>query len=187
MAVPRFCSNCAAPLPGPPPVTCRACDTSHWLDAKPCAGVLVTRDDRLLLVRRAHEPWRGCWDIPGGFCGPREHPSDTAARELREETGLVARMGPILGIWMDNYAPEGPESDKVTLNVYYLASVELSAHELIDTNEVAQIGWFGANALPSELAFPGHLPAVLQRWRENLPRRGGRLRAPLARRQEPTV
>ena len=41
--MPRFCSECGAPLPAPPPVTCRACDTSHWLDAKPCAGALVSR------------------------------------------------------------------------------------------------------------------------------------------------
>ncbi len=81
MAAPRFCSQCAAPLPGPPPVTCPACDTSHWQDAKPCAGALVTRDGRLLLVRRSHEPWLGRWDIPGGFCGSREHPAMAAARE----------------------------------------------------------------------------------------------------------
>ena len=56
MALPRFCSHCAAPLPSPPPVTCRSCDTSHWLDAKPCAGALVARGGKLMLVRRAHEP-----------------------------------------------------------------------------------------------------------------------------------
>ena len=27
MALPRFCSHCAAPLPSPPPVACRSCDT----------------------------------------------------------------------------------------------------------------------------------------------------------------
>ena len=88
MALPRFCSQCAAPLPSPPPVTCRSCDTSHWLDAKPCAGALVARGGKLMLVRRAHEPWRGAWDVPGGFCGPREHPAEAAEREVREETGL---------------------------------------------------------------------------------------------------
>jgi len=168
MPVPRFCSQCAAPLPAPPPVTCPACDTSHWLDAKPCAGALVSRRGRLLLVRRAHEPWRGHWDLPGGFCGPREHPGEAAAREVREETGLVVRVGSIAGIWMDTYALEGADSDKVTLNIYFHATVKGTAEPSTDPNEVAEIGWFAPHELPRELAFPGHLPAALGAWRESL-------------------
>ena len=189
MALPRFCSNCAAPLPSPPPVTCRACDTSHWLDAKPCAGALVVSRGRLLLVRRAHEPWRGAWDVPGGFCGPREHPADAAAREVREETGLAVRVGGILGMWIDTYAPEGPGADKVTLNIYFHATAESSGEARTDPNEVAEIGWFGPDELPLEVAFPGHIPAVLRAWRESLeePRRPLSLHGGAARGVEPVV
>jgi 8-oxo-dGTP diphosphatase len=160
---PRYCSHCAAPLPGPPPVICPSCDTSHWLDAKPCAGALVTRNGLLLLVRRAHEPWRGLWDIPGGFCGPREHPADAAVREVREETGLHVRTSGILGMWIDTY---GTDADKVTLNIYFHAvPVPATAAETrLDPNEVAEIGWFAPGELPSELAFEGHVPEVLRAW-----------------------
>jgi len=83
------CPACGAALPGPPPVTCPACGAEHWRNAKPCAGALVTDGDgRLLLLRRAIEPWLGWWDIPGGFCDAEEHPMECAAREAREETGL---------------------------------------------------------------------------------------------------
>src|SRR5207344_2557603 len=105
MALQRFCSHCAAPLPAPPPVTCPACDTSHWHDAKPCAGALVSRGGKLLLVRRAQAPWKGAWDVPGGFCGGREHPKQAAAREVREETALEVEVAGVLGMWMDAYAP----------------------------------------------------------------------------------
>jgi 8-oxo-dGTP diphosphatase len=164
MALPRFCSYCAAPLPGPPPVTCPACDATHWLDAKPCAGALVTHDGRLLLVRRAHDPWRGSWDVPGGFCGPREHPAAAAAREVREETGLVVRVGDVLGMWIDTYAPDGPGADKVTLNIYFHATPESTPEAVRDPNEVAEIAWFAPDRLPEDLAFPGHVPAVLRAW-----------------------
>ena len=167
MALTRYCSHCSAPLPGPPPVTCPACDTSHWLDAKPCAGALVASRGKLMLVRRAFEPWRGAWDIPGGFCGPREHPADAAAREVREETGLVVRVGGILGMWIDTYAPEGPGADKVTLNIYFHAVPEGPAEARTDPNEVAEIGWFAPDELPADVAFPGHIPAVLRAWRDS--------------------
>jgi ADP-ribose pyrophosphatase YjhB (NUDIX family) len=121
-----------------------------------------------MLVRRAHAPWRGAWDIPGGFCGPREHPKDAAAREVREETGLSVRVGGILGMWIDTYAPEGPEADKVTLNVYFHATAESPTAARTDPNEVAEIAWFEPDELPTEVAFPGHIPAVLRAWRESL-------------------
>jgi 8-oxo-dGTP diphosphatase len=191
MALPRFCSNCAAPLPSPPPVTCRACDTSHWLDAKPCAGALVARRGRVMLVRRAHEPWRSAWDIPGGFCGPREHPAAAAAREVREETGLSVRVGSVLGMWIDTYAPEGRDADKVTLNIYFHATPEGTTEPRTDPNEVAEIGWFAPDELPADLAFPDHVPAVLRTWRDSLehaPRPPApALRSAPARKPEPIV
>lgn len=192
MALSRYCCYCAAPLPGPPPVTCPACDASHWLDAKPCAGALVTHEGRLLLVRRAHDPWRGSWDVPGGFCGPREHPADAAAREVREETGLVVRVGDILGMWIDTYAPEGPGADKVTLNIYFHATPERTPEAVRDPNEVAEIAWFAPDRLPKDLAFPGHVPDALRAWKEAAGREpvhealAGRPSSP-TRRREPSV
>jgi 8-oxo-dGTP diphosphatase len=43
---------------------------------------------RVLLIKRAHEPFRGAWAIPGGFCEPSEAVEEAAARELKEETQL---------------------------------------------------------------------------------------------------
>jgi hypothetical protein len=69
---------------------------------------------------------------------------------------------------MDSYSDHGEDSDKVTLNIYFHATVRTGARTTIDPNEVSEIGWFGADELPSDLAFPGHIPAVLRAWRESL-------------------
>jgi len=48
----------------------------------------VFHDRRLLLARRAIEPYRGLWAIPGGFLEGGEALAEGAAREVREETGI---------------------------------------------------------------------------------------------------
>jgi ADP-ribose pyrophosphatase YjhB (NUDIX family) len=58
------------------------------------AAVFLARPDRrgLLFIRRAKEPFRGLWGLPGGKIRSGEHPLDAARREIFEETGLKPRM-----------------------------------------------------------------------------------------------
>lgn len=55
-------------------------------------GGVVIADERVLLVRRASEPMRGEWSIPGGLLEIGETIAEGVARELREETGLAVRV-----------------------------------------------------------------------------------------------
>ena len=173
-----FCSACGKKLPGRPPVTCLACGIQHYANAKPCAGVLVTDSDgRLLLLRRANEPWLGQWDIPGGFCEGDEHPMETAAREALEETGFEVEITGFLGLWLDRYPDPGdPERPKVTLNAYYHARASAEAGRP-DEAETTELGWFAPDDLPSDIAFPHHAEAVLAAWREAV--QGGQTVTPL--------
>jgi ADP-ribose pyrophosphatase YjhB (NUDIX family) len=125
----------------------------------------VTRDGKLLLVRRAIDPWRGCWDIPGGFCEADEHPQQTVVREVREEVGLDVVVTGMLGIWMDVYGAEGGASPAdATMNCYYHALAMDDAEVTVDRAESSEAAWFAPDQLPAELAFPHHSGQVIEAW-----------------------
>jgi 8-oxo-dGTP diphosphatase len=162
----RFCPDCGQRLPPAPArflaQTCPACGAVHYRNAKPCAGALVVRDGRLLLGRRAAEPGRGRWDIPGGFLEPWELPAAAAAREVAEETGLVVRPTTLVTVVLDTYADRD-----YTLNLYYLAEVVGGDERPAD--DLAELRWFAPDELPGrdELAF-AHSAEVLATWRRSL-------------------
>jgi ADP-ribose pyrophosphatase YjhB (NUDIX family) len=69
-------------------------------------GVVHDAAGRLLLVRRANDPGRGQWSLPGGRVEPGESDVSAVARELHEETGLVVKVGSLIGS-VQRPAPSG--------------------------------------------------------------------------------
>lgn len=58
-----------------------------------CAGGVVIKDGKVVSLRRKN----GVWLMPKGHVDPGESLEEAALREVREETGLVARIGAPLG------------------------------------------------------------------------------------------
>lgn len=78
--------------------------------SRPVVGVggVIVRGDRALIIKRAHEPRRGEWSIPGGTVEVGERLTDALRRELREETGLDVEVGPVLELFdRIHHDPEG--------------------------------------------------------------------------------
>lgn len=144
----KFCAECGAPLVGfddhgVQRRRCSRCGRVAYVNSKPTVGAVLVRDGRVLLSKRKHPPHAGLWDLPGGFLESGEHPEAGVLREVREETGLDARVVRLAGIAMGRYG----ELD--TLNLVYELAAEGEADARDDSLEMR---WFPLDALP-EMAF----------------------------------
>lgn len=153
-----YCPLCATTLQtrripandGPERRVCASCGFIQWGNSKATASGIVVEAEtgRVLLARRAVEPFKDAWDIPGGFLESGEHPEAGVVRELREETGLVVAVTRFVGVYMDTY---GPPPSEDTLNFYYECRV--ISGTLGADDDVSEIGWFDPQNPPEPLAF----------------------------------
>ncbi|MFO8020749.1 MAG: NUDIX hydrolase [Promethearchaeia archaeon] len=74
-------------------------DTRHY-PVRPHVGigVLLVRNDKLLLVKRKYDPDAGLWSIPGGHLELGERVKNAAIRECEEETGFKVKITELAGI-----------------------------------------------------------------------------------------
>ena len=146
----NFCPRCATPVThehrfGAMREVCPKCGWIHFVDPKVAAGVLVIADERVLLVRRVNEPYRGLWTLPAGFVNGGEDPAEAAARECLEETGLSVKVTRVFDIVAGREHPRG--ADFVIVYQAEVIGGEMQANDDADAVE-----WFDKQHLPS-LAF----------------------------------
>ena len=87
--------------------------------------VLAMLDERahVLLIRRGHDPFAGCWALPGGHVDLGEDTREAARRELAEETGLRLTDLTLTG----TYAEPGRDPRGRYVTFAYVAYLEVPA------------------------------------------------------------
>ncbi len=100
---------------------------------------------RILLVKRAYEPEKGYWDIPGGIIEAGEVIEDAAVREVKEETGLEVKIIDFLGV--SNEITEGRDW-KIVLLIF--KAEFLGGDVTLDENEVSEFKWLDKKSLQKE-------------------------------------
>jgi ADP-ribose pyrophosphatase YjhB (NUDIX family) len=151
----RFCPICGEAIEKVEDrAECPACGYVGYANAVPGAeAVCLDEQGRVLLGRRAFDPGKDLWDLPGGFLHEDELPVDGLVREVREETGLEIDPQEFLGFWLEPY------DGRIVLCLAWTARATGQGRA---ADDLVELRWFAPGELPppSELAFT-HYPAVL--------------------------
>ncbi len=116
-------------------------------------AVIVDDRERVLLVRRAHEPLKGQWSLPGGAVETGESLVQATAREVFEETGLVVTVGPVAEILDRIYRDDEGRVEYHFVLVDFLCAP--SGGCLQAGSDASEVEWVdGAEMHARELAVP---------------------------------
>ena len=119
-------------------------------------GVVVFKDDRVLLIRRGKPPRQGQWSLPGGRQRLGERVEEAAAREVREETGLEVAVGGLVDV-LDSITRD----DRGAVEYHYTLIdllAEWRSGEARAGHDAAEVAW----ADPADLG-PYHLWSETER------------------------
>jgi 8-oxo-dGTP diphosphatase len=118
-------------------------------------GAVVWRDERVLLIRRGRPPRLGQWSLPGGAQQVGETLLEAVAREILEETGLVAKRVSFLT------TVDLIERERGGRIRYHYTLVDFTAEapqgEAVAGDDAAAVAWFALDEL-----------ATLGLWSETL-------------------
>ena len=107
---------------------------------------LVIQNNKILLMKRGVEPDKGKWGTPGGYVGWNESADAAVKRELKEETGLIAKKITFFKVYSSPI-----RHPKQVITILYKIDVENTQIKYGD--DAIDAKWFTVDKLPSPLAF----------------------------------
>ncbi|MEM2569523.1 MAG: NUDIX hydrolase [Candidatus Bathyarchaeia archaeon] len=111
---------------------------------KPLVGVgaVVHVNNKILFIRRANEPGKGLWSIPGGLVEVGETLRDAVRREVEEETDVKIEVGNLIDV-IENIIRD--ENGKVKFHYILIDFEAKPVREDISispSSEVLEARWF---------------------------------------------
>ncbi len=111
-------------------------------------GLDASTQLKVLLIKRANDPFQGKWALPGGFVDMEEDLPTSALRELEEETSVKdVFIEQLYTFGAPNRDPRGR-----VISVAYFALVNLAEHPVMAADDAAAADWHSIQELPP-LAF----------------------------------
>ncbi len=108
--------------------------------------VLIKNADKLVLVKRGSEPFKGSWHIPGGFLVYGEDPREAVSRIAKIECGISSLViSDLVGAF--SLRDKDPRGHLVSL-FYTIETTDTPV-----SREGEEVAWFSFRDLPKELLW----------------------------------
>lgn len=127
---------------------CDKCGFITYLNPAPTVSVIPIEKEMALIAIRGIEPFKGAYDLIGGFLQTGESVEEGGIRETKEETGLKIKMTEYVGSYSDTYG----DDDEPTIGVVFTAKILSGKPEAAD--DVAKLIWIPIKDIP-KLKFNG--------------------------------
>ncbi len=138
----QHCPRCGSGdlnIPNEKNMECLDCGFDlYWNPVCATAVILKRGNGDILLVKRAKDPAKGMWDLPGGFADFGESFEDAARREIHEELGIVLSHFDYLGSFPNIYTYKDVRYS--TIDVVLIANVGDVDIDL-ETDELLEFAW----------------------------------------------
>jgi 8-oxo-dGTP diphosphatase len=150
----RYCPRCGAEMidkkiDHKKRKVCPVCEFVFYHNPVPAAGVVIQKENKILLVKRKYEPYKGDWCLPAGFMEYDESPERCAIRETKEEINLDVELDGLFGVYSGK---DDPRTHAVL--VMYWANVK--GGELKPGDDAEEIRFFAKEEVPENIAFLAH-------------------------------
>lgn len=153
----KYCRHCGGSLTSvsanPIRLVCVSCRKPTYLNPKVGVALIISDGDKVLLVRRAHEPLKHWWQLPAGYVEYEETCEEAAYREAREELSTSITLTALHGVY--SYGDD-PRSRMVL--VVYTAACLMASIKAAD--DAAECRFFSVGDLPQNIAFDGNRQAL---------------------------
>ena len=103
-------------------------------------GAVIIRDGKILLVKRANEPNRGRWSVPGGLVRSGERLKDALKREIREELGVDITVGDVACVTDEIFLDEKGNAEYHYIVIDFFADIIDGAPRAMSDAE--DVEWF---------------------------------------------
>jgi len=113
---------------------------------------------RMLMVREATDKDR--WTLPGGWADVNITLTESAIKEVREESGYDARVIKLAAVW-DRATQGHPPSVFSCAKLFFFC--ELAGGEARTSLETSEVAWFGRDEIPADLSLGRVLPQQIER------------------------
>lgn len=132
---------------------CPVCEFVFYKNPAPASAVIITENNKILLVKRKYDPFKGDWSLPAGFIEYEESPEKCALRETKEEVNLDIKIKKLFNVYSGS---DDPRTNAVL--IVYL--VEVLGGRLKPGDDALEAQFFTRDQIPPNVAFQAHRKVI---------------------------